>query len=517
MELSDYWRILRRRWRWIVLPVLVGIAGAVAFIATATPMYASSAKLFVSTSSDSTDLTQANQGNLLAVARVQSYADLVPTHSLAQKVSKQLGGAYTADQLTTIVTSSAVPNTVNLTITATDASPKAAQQIAQAYARELSQEVSKIEAPTDGNPSQIRMSIVDDAQVPKQPVSPRKKLDLALGLLLGLLVGVGLAVLRDRLDTSVSSAEDLEEITDTPLLGTIHTDTTEIAKPMGTALKQTTPWAEAFRVLRTNMQFIDVDHRDRVFVVSSSVPGEGKTTAVTNLAITMALAGQRVALVECDLRRPRVAERLGLDDGVGTTTVLIGQLSLDQALQQHPDTGLTVLTAGRRPPNPSELLQSHAMKELIRELRGRFDVVLLDAPPLLPVTDAALLASQADGLLMVVRHGKTSKDQVRLALQRVEAVDAAVVGMVINMAPASGRSYGYGYGYGYGDYEPDLAKHGRRKADGGKRPEVAAPAARTAHGSHTNGHGVSHLRTSGGGGGERDREADPRTAANRHR
>jgi capsular exopolysaccharide synthesis family protein len=279
-------------------------------------------------------------------------------------------------------------------------------------------------------------------------------------------------------------------------------------------LSDVTPWAEAFRVLRTNMQFIDVDHSDRVFVVSSSVPGEGKTTAVTNLAITMALAGQRVALVECDLRRPRVAERLGLDDGVGTTTVLIGQLSLDEALQQHPDTGLTVLTAGRRPPNPSELLQSHAMKELIRELRGRFDVVLLDAPPLLPVTDAALLASQADGLLMVVRHGKTSKDQVRLALQRVEAVDGEVVGVVINMAPASGRSYGYGYGYGYGDYEPDLAKRGRRKADGGKRPDAVQPAAR---GSHSNGHGPTPLRTSEGGGGERDREHDPRAAASRHR
>ncbi|HEX3932482.1 MAG TPA: polysaccharide biosynthesis tyrosine autokinase [Nocardioides sp.] len=463
MELSDYLRILRRRWRWIAVPIVLGIAGAVALIGLSTPMYASSTRLFVSTSSQSSDLTEANQGNSLAIERVQSYANLVKTHSLAQRVSNRLGGAYGADGLVKRVSSSVVPNTVNLTITATDANRSAAKAIAQAYAVELSREVTRIEAPADGKPSPIRMSVVDDAQLPTSPVSPRKERDIALGLIVGLLIGIGLAVLRDRLDTSISSAEDLEEVTDVPLLGTVHVDTGAVHKPSAVALRESTPWAEAFRVLRTNMQFVDVDHSDRVFVISSSVPEEGKTTAAVSLAITMALAGQRVALVECDLRRPRIAERLGLDDAVGTTTVLIGQLSLDQALQKHPDTGLSVLTAGRRPPNPSELLQSRAMQELIRDLRSRFDVVLLDAPPLLPVTDAALLAAQSDGLMMVVRHGKTSRDQVRLGLQRVQAVDGECVGMVINMAPTSGRGYGYGYGYGYGGYEPDLARRGRRK------------------------------------------------------
>jgi capsular exopolysaccharide synthesis family protein len=223
------------------------------------------------------------------------------------------------------------------------------------------------------------------------------------------------------------------------------------------------------------MQFVHVDRSERVFVVSSSVPSEGKTTVVINLAITLALAGQRIALVECDLRRPRIAERLGLDDGVGTTTVLIGQISLDEALQKHSDSGLSVLTAGRRPPNPSELLQSHAMEELIRDLRSRFDVVLLDAPPLLPVTDAALLASQSDGLIMVVRHGKTSGEQVRMAMQRVESVAGECAGVVINLAPTTGRGYGYGYGYGHGGYEPDLARQGRRKRESGKRPSASTP------------------------------------------
>jgi capsular exopolysaccharide synthesis family protein len=407
---------------------------------------------------------------------VQSYAQLVSTNSLAHDVSKALDRRFSADYLRGTVSASVDPNTVILTITATDAQPSDAQQIAQAYAEALSQEVSRIEAPANGDPSPIKTTVVGDAEVSDTPVSPRKNLDLALGLLLGLLVGVGLAVLRDRLDTSVSSVEDLEEITDKPLLGTVHNDPTAVHKPSGAALRGHTPWAEAFRVLRTNMQFVDVDQNSRVFTVSSSVPNEGKTTAVVNLAITMAMAGQRVALVECDLRRPRIAERLGLDEAVGTTTVLIGQLSLDQAMQKHHDTGLTVLTAGRRPPNPSELLQSHAMKELLRDLRGRFDVVLLDAPPLLPVTDAALLAAASDGLMMVVRHGKTSREQVAQALQRIESVDGDCIGMVINMAPTSGRGYGYGYGYGYGGYEPDLARHGRRKKDSGEKRNGVVPA-----------------------------------------
>jgi capsular exopolysaccharide synthesis family protein len=470
VELSEYVRILRRRWRWVAVPAVVGVASAVAFVVLSTPTYASSSRLFVSTSSQSGDLTQANQGNSLAVERVQSYADLVDTHSLAQRVSSRLHGTYSAETLRKTVSATVVPNTVNLTITAENASPTDARDIAQAYAVALSQEVARIEAPADGSPSPIRMSVVDDAQVPTHAVSPRKTTDLILGALLGLMVGVCLALVRNRVDTSISSVEDLEAVTDVPVLGTIHTDAGAVQKRNATALREPTPWAEAFRVLRTNMQFVHVDHSERVFVVSSSVPGEGKTTVVVNLAITLALAGQRVALVECDLRRPRIAERLGLDDGVGTTTVLIGQLSLDEALQQLADTGVSVLTAGRRPPNPSELLQSHAMAELIRDLRSRFDVVLLDAPPLLPVTDAALLAAQSDGLIMTVRHGKTSSEQVRVALQRVESVSGECAGVVMNMAPTSGPGYGYGY-------EPDLARQGRRKKDTGRRPSGGTPPA----------------------------------------
>ncbi len=283
-------------------------------------------------------------------------------------------------------------------------------------------------------------------------------------MILGLLVGVGLAVLRDLLDTSVSGADDVAEVTGAPILGNINNDGSAVKKVPSVALTEATPWAEAFRVLRTNMQYVDVDHDHRVFVVSSSLPGEGKSTTAVNLAITLAMAGEPVCIVECDLRRPTMAGRLELDDAVGTTSVLIGKVQLEDALQRYGDTELYALTCGPRPPNPSELLQSNQMEVLIKELRDRFAVVILDAPPLLPVTDAALLAARADGMLAIVRHGKTTRDQLRHALERVESVGARCVGVVINMVPIKkGGRDGYGsYGYQY-TYAPE-PRHGARRA-----------------------------------------------------
>ena len=312
--------------------------------------------------------------------------------------------------------------------------------------------------------------IIDNAVVTSTPVSPKPVRNLGLGIVLGLLLGVGLAVLRELLDTSISSSEDVAAVTPAPILGHVNTDPVAVQKDPAVALAESTPWAEAFRVLRTNMQFVEVDHGHRVFVVSSSLPGEGKSTTVTNLAITLAMAGQRVALVDCDLRRPMVADRLGLDGSVGTTSVLIGQVAYEDAMQAYGDTGLDVMACGPRPPNPSELLQSQSMEKLIVNLRETYDIVLLDAPPLLPVTDGALLAAQSDGILTVVRHGKTSRDQLAHSLERIEQVDSKCVGVVINMAPAKkgGRSYGYGYGYQY-QYEYSALDDRATNVKGSKR------------------------------------------------
>lgn len=473
MDLKDYWLTIRRRWMMVVLCLFVVVGAASLWTWQTTPQYSSSAQLFVSTAPSNAG--DAYTEGLFATQRVTTYADLVGTRKLAEQVSENLGGDVSADVLRDSVTAEVVPETVSLRLSATHPDNLVARDIAQAYAEALSDLVADLETPPGQDAALITASIVDNAEVTTAPVSPNPVRNLGLGIVLGLLLGVGLAVARDLLDTSVTSSDDVAQVTTSPILGHINTDAAAVKKEPAVALSEATPWAEAFRVLRTNMQFVEVDHDRRVFVVSSSLPGEGKSTIVVNLAITLAMAGQRVALVDCDLRRPIIASRLGLDEAIGTTSVLIGQVSLSDALQKYDDTGLTVLACGPRPPNPSELLQSHAMERLIADLREEFDVVLLDAPPLLPVTDAALLSAQSDGLLAVVRHGKTSRDQLQHALERVEQVDAKCVGVVINLAPPkkSSRAYGYGYGYDYdyGSLPNKKAKPPRFGADPNPHPD----------------------------------------------
>jgi capsular exopolysaccharide synthesis family protein len=456
VEIRDYWKTIRRRWRLVVAVMAVTVGSAAFATWQATPQYSSTARLFVATSES--DVQQAYQGGLFATQRVASYADMVgKSRGLAEKVADDLGGNTPPGSVSGHVQATVVPDTVNLQITATDPDPVRARDIAQAYAEELSDLVSRLETPAGHTDALIRAEVVDNAQVSTSPVSPRPMRNLGLGFVLGLLLGIGIAVVRELLDNSLSTSEDVAEITSAPIVGRITSDPAAVRMPVGAALAGTTSWAEAFRVLRTNMQYIEVDHDQKVFVVTSAVPEEGKSTTAVNLAVTLALTNQRVALVECDLRRPLIAKRLGLDGAVGTTSVMIGKVSLREALQSYGDTGLRVLACGPIPPNPSEMLQSKAMETLLAQLRAEFDVVLLDAPPLLPVTDASLLTAQTDGALVVVRHGKTTQDQLAHAMERLEAVDAKMLGVVLNMVPAKrrgGEVYSYTYQYDYASRPP---------------------------------------------------------------
>jgi capsular exopolysaccharide synthesis family protein len=473
VELKDYWRTVRRRWRVVVVCFVTALIGAALLTWQSTPQYSSSTRLFVSTSES--DSSAAYTGNLFASQRVTSYADLVTSRQLAERVSAALTESTDPDELREQVEAMVVPETVILEIAATDPDPVMARDIAQAYAEELTRLVEDLETRKGSDNALIKATIVDDAQESSDPISPQPLRNLGLAAVLGLLLGLGLAVARELLDSTITTSEDVAAVTGAPILGNIFSDDSAKRAPLE-VLQQASPWAEAFRVLRTNMQYVEVDEDQKVFVVTSSLPGEGKSTVAVNLAITLSLANERVALIECDLRRPLIADRLRLDGAVGTTSVLIGKVSLQDALQEYGDSGLRVLACGPIPPNPSELLQSHAMERLLTDLRSEFDVVILDAPPLLPVTDAALLATQADGAVVITRHGGTTRDQLTHAIERLDSVDAKVLGVVINMAPQRkvGSAYGYGYGYGYSMEDAGSTKRSVREAKERERAEVKA-------------------------------------------
>ena len=331
-----------------------------------------------------------------------------------------------------------------------DTNPVRAQLIANAVAQQFGLLVNQLETPQGSGTSPVKVSVVQEAQLPLTPVAPNKKVDIGLGILLGLALGVALAVLLDVLDTSVKSAEELEAATESAVLGVIGFDSDATKSPLIVQTDPHSPRAEAFRQLRTNLQFVDIDHPVKSIVITSSIPQEGKSTTTANLAITLAQAGLKVVLVEADLRRPKLMQYLGVEGAVGVTSVLIGRVSLDDALQPWGNGSLMVLPAGPTPPNPSELLGSQGMADLISQLEARADIVLVDAPPLLPVTDAAVLAKICDGALLIVRHGLTSREQVIRAVESLRVVDAHLIGNVLNMAPAKGPdAYGYGYAYRY--------------------------------------------------------------------
>lgn len=460
MELRDYLRVVRRRWMLIAACVLVvtGVAAVVTF--RTTPVYESQAKLFVSTADGSTDA--AYQGSLFSMQRVASYADLVDGRELSQRVITDLGLDIEPDELSEQITATVVPETVNLEIAVEDTDPELAQEIAASTSQQLIALIDELETPPGRANAPIKASVIDSASQPETPVSPQPIRNIGLGIVLGLLLGLGLAVMRELLDTSIKSATDISELTDTPVLGGIQFDPDAPKKPLLSDLDPHNPRAEAFRILRTNLQFVDVDQDKKVIVFSSSVPGEGKTSTSSNVALALHDAGQRVLLVDGDMRRPQLAGLFDLERAVGLTTVLLGRMELKDAIQVDRQTGLHVLTSGNLPPNPAELLQSHAMNELLRDVRDEFDIVVIDAPPLLPVTDAALIAAQVDGAVVIVRQGRTTRDQLAGSLERLSAVAARPLGIALNMVPNKKRAGGYGYGYGYGySYAPE---RGRRRS-----------------------------------------------------
>lgn len=452
MDLRDQLRILRRQWLLIVSCLLLGIAVAALVTIRTTPLYSSTARLFVSTPTSADANASAYQGGLFSQQRVASYADLIKGTTIAQKVIDQLQLDETATALSQQITARAVTNTVILEITVTDPSAARAHQLAQTLAEVFTAYVPQLESASDPSAAPIKAVISDAALLPTSPVSPRPVVNIGLGAVLGLLVGLALATLRERLDTTIKTTDVLHEVTGAALLGIVHYDSGAARRPLVTELESHSPRLESFRVLRTNLQFVDVDAQSKIFAITSPLPGDGKSTTAINLSITLAQAGRRVLLLEADLRRPRVADYLSLEPTVGLTTVLIGLADIDDVIQPFGSVaGLDVIASGAMPPNPAELLQSNAMKRLLTDLRTRYDIIIIDAPPILPVTDAALLASVADGAILVVHHGKTTRDQTLQAKQRLDSVEAKLLGTVMNFVPNRGADrYGYGYGYGYG-------------------------------------------------------------------
>lgn len=452
MELREYATILIKNWVLIVIAAILGVAGGAGFSLLATPEYQSRTQLYVSVRSGAGTTSDMVQGANFSRQIVNSYVDVIKTGVVLEPVAKELGLEMTASQLSSHITAASPADTALINITASSPSPQQAAEIANAVGESFKNVVqTELEPDLESGMSPVNLTTTQVALEPSSPVSPNVMMNILLGLLVGLAIGVGIAVLRATLDTRIYSLRDVEEVTDKPLLGGILEDQDVKKQPLVIKDKPQSAIAESFRTLRTNLQFLNVGGSSSVFVISSAKPGEGKSTTAVNLSLTLAEAGSRVALIEADLRLPRVSKYLGVEGGAGLTDILIGNADLNDVLQRWGRTQMYYLPAGRIPPNPSELLGSPEMDRIITELEDSFDYVIIDAPPALAVTDAAVVAHGRAGVLIAVASGSTKKPELHAALSTLDNADANVVGVVVTMLPDK-AVYGYGYGnYGYGD------------------------------------------------------------------
>jgi polysaccharide biosynthesis transport protein len=452
MNISEFLQILRRRWAYVLMAVLLGGAlGAGAYL-TATPQYKSSATVYFSVPMASS-AGELAQGSDYAQQQLMSYAELATQPIVLNPVIQRLHLGETPQKLSDAVSAVASTNTVLITISATDPNPQRAATIANTVADQLGQTVTTLSPKTLKGNSTVDYAIAGHAVPSPFPKSPKKKVDLGAGVLGGLIIGLLAALARDRLDTRIWSEKELVGITTLGSIPFQKSATKSGNSPLITEWTEQSSRAEAFRQLRTSLQFVDVDSRMKTITVTSSIAAEGKSGVASNLAVAFADAGHRVLLIDADLRRPAIADYFGIEGVIGLTNVLAGQVTVDEVIHQWGNSRrLSILPSGFIPPNPSELLGSNRMAALLDAFREKYDIVLIDTPPLLPVTDAAVLAARADGTVVIARYGKTKKAEIRSALAALRAVDARFVGAVINRVPVKRRGGGSSY---YGLPNPD--------------------------------------------------------------
>jgi len=431
-------------WWVVVVGAILGGIIAFGYSSTRTPMFQSTASIYFSmkTASSGSDI---NQGSAYTQNQMLSFAQLATSAEVLESVRRDLardGADLTITELRRMTSVGIPQNTVVLEITAASADNESAAQIANAVADSLTEVVYDIAPKDDRGESTVVARVIDPGVPAAFQSSPNKSQDAVAGALIGGLLTAMALTARALLDTRVRSREALAEVTDVPVLGAVPrykgkpTGAIMLLRPNGSA-------AEAYRQVRSALKFSAVEHQIDAIAVTSSVAGEGKTTTAVNLALAYVESGHRVVLVDADLRRPAVANLLGLENAVGLTSVMVEAVSMEEAVISTPS-GLDVLTAGEQAPNPAELLASQRMRVLLEELRMEYDLVVVDTAPVLSVSDATVLSQYVDSTVVVVNTRRTSKSRIEQSIVALKGVRANLAGVVLNNISVSRRdSYYY--------------------------------------------------------------------------
>jgi capsular exopolysaccharide synthesis family protein len=497
--------VLRRRVPLILLCFALATVAAFGFSKNQTKKYTATASLVFNSNQLSEQVAglQAVGNGGSQAPQQQTNLKLVQLGDMAEKTASRLGHGLTNNQVHEALSVSAQGESNIVNISATAKSPALAAGIANTYVGQfvkeqqtsnhayyssalalVNKQLATLSRKQKLSPSGIALAgraqslgvlaelrngnveVAQAATAPTSPSSPKVSRNTVLGALLGLLLGVGLAFLLERMDRRIREPKDLERIYGLPLLGVVP-ESSALSRSGGGQGAAGAPLpsgeSEAFHLIRAHMRYFNVDRELRTLMVASAAPGDGKTTIARHLAAAAARVGSRVLLLEADLRRPTIAQQLGLTAGRGVSDVLIGSVAFTEALHtiqlvapssDRPDGhSFDVLVAGATPPpNPGELIESRAMETLLEHAKSMYDFVVIDTPPLTAVSDAFPLLKKVDGVIIVGRVGRNRRDVAERLHETLTGAGAPLLGVIAN-GFKSGRRGGYGYGYGY-DYTP---------------------------------------------------------------
>jgi succinoglycan biosynthesis transport protein ExoP len=450
MEIKQYLRVLRAHWVLIAVFTAVCILAAGAYTLTRESVYAADTQLFVSAKSETSGVSPSEvyQGGLASQSRADSYARIVSSPPVVDAVIEELDLSRSTASVQSAITATVPSGTVLIDVTVEDESPQQAKEIADALGEEFPRFVDTLERAPETDESPVEITVTSPAVLPRSPESLPTAVYLVAGGLLGLILGVAAAVVREVLDTRIRDDDAAEAVAGARVLGHIPRDAGAAIRPLVVVDEPDSPEAEAYRRLRTNLRVVTIDQGHRSLLITSAASGEGKTLVAANLGFAFAQAGHRVALVDADLRRPRLAGLLELEPAPGLSDLLSGEETEEPMHYEH-ELPLEVLTAGTPPPNPSELLESDRFGALLDRLTERAELVIVDSPALLPVSDAAVIARMTAAVLMVARVPSTRAEALDAAAESLRAVGKQPVGAVLNAVPArTGREYVYGPGAG---------------------------------------------------------------------
>ncbi|MFI5060636.1 MAG: polysaccharide biosynthesis tyrosine autokinase [Actinomycetales bacterium] len=443
MNQHQYAAAFKRYWYVVVIATIVGALGGLGLSQIATPVYTATASLYFSLNfgSSANDL---NQGSTYTQNQMLSFAQLSTSPLVLNPVIDDLNLSITPKDLSDAIGVSTPQNTVILQLSVSNTDPAQAAKIANAVAASLSDKVGQIAPKSVTGADTVSVRVIQPATAPVDPSSPNTRLNLVAGLVLGLLLGSLIIVLRELLDTRVHSAAIATAVTGVPLVGTADREKRRAVGPV-MLRDPLSNAAENYRQLRSNLEFVAVDSDTLGFAVTSSVPGEGKSLIALNLALALSEGGRKVLLVDADLRRPMVAAYTGLPGEAGLTSILVGRASVADVVQTWGETGLHVLASGPIPPNPSELLSSRVMADLVDTLVHDYDVVVFDTAPMVAVADAAILARMLDGALLVADRTRVHRPQLTQTMDSLEKSGVRVLGLVINRSAPSKDRHAYYY------------------------------------------------------------------------